>query len=72
MEQEHIHIERSDSAVGDGAADGAGEGELGVELEAARLGSRGLRSRGGGGRGGGSGRHYGFFLKNIERGEVER
>ena len=33
----HIHINGSQSTVGDGAADGAGEGEAGVELNAAEL-----------------------------------
>lgn len=39
-----LHIDRSKSSVGDGAADSTSEGESGVESKAAEL----LRSSGGG------------------------
>lgn len=39
----NLHIDRSESTVGDGAADSTSEGESGVELEP-REGSRGGRS----------------------------
>lgn len=55
----HLHIDGGESTVGDGAADGTGEGKTGVELEAAVLGRRGGGGRGSGllsdGRGAGSG-----------------
>lgn len=34
----NVHIDGGESAVGDGAADGTGKGESGVELEARELG----------------------------------
>jgi hypothetical protein len=33
----HVHIDGGHATVGDGAADGAGEGESGVQLDAAEL-----------------------------------
>lgn len=40
--QEHLHIDRSESTVGNGTADSTGKGELAVELKAIGGGGRGL------------------------------
>lgn len=53
----NVHIDGGHATVGDGAADGAGQGEAGVEIEAGRgAGGVGLRTLDGGvnlGHGGG-------------------